>query len=92
MIKIWTKVAYPESVSDGIRLDSLNWNYEGVLSGISDSSKLSLSDNTMLGVADYSRLGEELGCNEGASLGVSEWGFEGIPEGNMLGTNVRNDK
>ena len=78
------------SISDCIRVDSFNWNYEDIILGIFDDATLSLSDNKMIGVAEYSKKGEELDFKEVASLGVSQWGVEGIPGGNTLVTNVRN--
>ena len=86
---LWTTVSYYEYVSDGIRVDSLNWNSGGNILVIIDSFNIILSENIMLGVADYSKLGEELGCKEVASLGVSEWWVEGTTEDNILVTNVR---
>ena len=47
-----------ESVSVGIRVDSSNWNCEGIILGKFGSSNLVLFDNKMLGAADYSKLGE----------------------------------
>ena len=43
-------MASTEYVSDGISVDSFNWNYEGIILGISDYVTLGLSDNKMLGV------------------------------------------
>ena len=62
--KIWTTVAYYESVSDSIRVDMFNKNYDVILLVIYDSSKLSLSDNTMIGVADSSKLIAQLDCKK----------------------------
>ena len=85
--KLWTTVTRTESVSDGIRLDRLNWSSECIILEIYDDATIGLSENIMIGVADYSKLVEETGCKEGKSLGVSEWVVEGTTKGNMLGTN-----
>ena len=70
--KLWNIVAYPESISGGIRVNILNWNYYRILLGISDDATLGLYDNKMLGVADSSKLEYELGFKEGVSLAVSD--------------------
>ena len=46
----------------------------------------------MIAVTDSFKLGEGIGCKEGASLSIFDCGVEGIPGGNLLGTNVRNDE
>ena len=56
--KLWTVVDSTESVSDGIMVDSFNWNHVDILLIISDSSTLGISDKTVLGGADYSKFGE----------------------------------
>ena len=56
--KLWTLMAYSDSVPNGIRVDRFYEYCEVILLGISDSSKLGLSENTMLGVVDYSKLEE----------------------------------
>ena len=56
--KLWTKMAYPDSVSDDIMVEIFNWISRDILLGIYDYSKLGLSDNTMLVVANYFKLGE----------------------------------
>ena len=37
--KIWTTIASPGSVYNGIMLDSFNWNSEGIILGLSDISQ-----------------------------------------------------
>ena len=90
--QLWTTVDSTESVSDIIRVDIFIWNSEGNIIGISDSLKLELYDHTVLGVNDSYKLGEELGCKEGEWRGVSDWYVDGIPGGNMLGTNICNEE
>ena len=58
-------MAFTEFVSDIIRVGRFNWNSEGILLRISDSSKLGLYDNTILGVDDYYKHKEKIGCKEG---------------------------
>ena len=65
-------MAFPESVSDRIRVERFKWSSEGILLGISDNETLGLYDSKIIGVTYYFKLVEELGCKEGASLGVSE--------------------
>ena len=54
--KILTTVDSPEPVSDEIRVDSFNWNSEGVLLGISDDATIGLFYNKILGFADFFKL------------------------------------
>ena len=89
--KLWTTVVSREFLSDRIRVDSLNWNSEGILLRISDSSKIGLYDIKMLDVDDYYKLREELGYKEGERLGVYEWGGDGTTCGKMRGINVCNN-
>ena len=52
--KLWNTVAYTESVSYVIRVDSSNWKSEVIQLGISDDEKLVLSDNIIHGIANNS--------------------------------------
>ena len=85
-------MASTESIFDSIRIDRFNLKYEGILLGLYNDVKLGLSENKMLGVADSNILGEDYFCKNGESFGVSEWGVDGIPWGNIHGTNVWNDE
>ena len=51
---LWNTVAYTESVSYVIRVDSSNWNSEFIRLGISDNETLGLSDNIIHGIANHS--------------------------------------
>ena len=52
--KLWNTVAYTESVSYVIRVDSSNWKSEVIQLGISDDETLVLSDNIIHGIANNS--------------------------------------
>ena len=57
---LWTIGGYPDSVSDGIRLDKYDGNSEGFIVGTSDGETPGLIENTILGVSDSSKLVKEL--------------------------------
>ena len=68
------------------------WNFEVIINGLFAFSKLGLSYSKIIGVYKYSKLVEEPESEKGSLLGISEWGDKGNTEGNMLGTNIRNDE